>query len=130
MIVWSDKIKKANDIFKAVGNELLKQNIDLDGVIEIFNDGTEQGTLLKLYDKYNPEIDLCIWAYLPSERDCNNQMKVLIGHQSDCTKLNTWSAGVPYKIFTQDRAIHLHKEVRDYVIKEITTRLDKTIETK
>ncbi len=130
MIVWSDKVRKPVEIFRAVSNELLKREIDIDGVIEIFNDGVEQGTLLKIFDKYNPNVDMCIWAYLPTERDCNNQLKVLIGHHSDCTDNNMWQGDVISKIFTQARARELHQEVRDYIIDNITIRLDKNIEKK
>lgn len=130
MIVWSDKVRKPVEIFRAVSNELLKREIDIDGVIEIFNDGVEQGTLLKIFDKYNPNVDMCIWAYLPTERDCNNQLKVLIGHHSDCTDNNMWQGDVISKIFTQVRARELHQEVRDYIIDNITIRLDKNIEKK
>lgn len=130
MIVWSDKVRKPVEIFRAVSNELLKREIDIDGVIEIFNDGVEQGTLLKIFDKYNPNVDMCIWAYLPTERDCNNQLKVLIGHHSDCTDNNMWQGDVISKIFTQARARELHQEVRDYIIDNIAIRLDKNIEKK
>ena len=99
MIVWSDKVRKPVEIFRAVSNELLKREIDIDGVIEIFNDGVEQGILLKIFDKYNPNVDMCIWAYLPTERDCNNQLKVLIGHHSDCTDNNMWQGDVISKEF-------------------------------
>lgn len=104
MIVWSDRIKKATDIFKAVSNQLLKLEFDVDGVIEIFNNGAEQGTLLKIFDKYDPTLDLCIWVYLPRERDYNNQMEVLVGHHIDCTENNMWRENVKPKIFTQIRA--------------------------
>jgi len=130
MIVWSDKIRKSNDIFKSVAAELLKLNIDLDGVIEIFNNGAEQGTLLKIFDTYNPNVDICIWSYLPQERDCDNQMEVLIGHHSDCTDNNMWKDNLKPKIFTQDRARELHKEVRDYILEILTSRLDKKISRK
>ncbi len=130
MIVWSDKIRKSNDIFKSVAAELLKLNIDLDGVIEIFNNGAEQGTLLKIFDTYDTNIDICIWVYLPQERDCDNQMEVLIGHHSDCTDNNMWKDNLKPKIFTQDRARELHKEVRDYILEILTSRLDKKISRK
>ncbi len=130
MIVWSDKIRKSNDIFKSISAELLKLNIDLDGVIEIFNNGIEQGTLLKIFDTYDPNIDLCIWAYLPQDRDCDNQMEVLIGHHSDCTNNNMWESNVKPRIFTQVRARELHKEVRNYILEVITSRLDKKISGK
>ena len=125
MIIWSDRIRKATDIFKAVSNQLLKLEFDVDGVIEIFNNGVEQGTLLKIFDKYDPTLDLCIWVYLPRERDCNNQMEVLVGHHIDCTENNMWKENVKPKIFTQIRARELHKEVRDYILEVITSRLER-----
>lgn len=128
MIVWSDKVRKSVEIFKSVSNELLKRELDLDGIIEIFNDGVEQGTLLKIFDKYNPNIDICIWTYLPTERDCNNQMKVVVGHHIDCLPNNMWQGELPYKVFTMLTAKDLHKSVRDYILEVITTNLDKTIE--
>ena len=130
MIRWSDKINKAYKIFNGVKDMLSKQNVDIDGVMEIFNNGTEQGALLKLFDSFNPEVDICIWAYLPSERDYNNQMAVLIGHHSDCTENNMWKDNVNPKIFTQAKAIDLHNEVRNYIVDEIVSRLDKRIEVR
>ena len=51
MIVWNEKIKKSDDVIKAVINELYKIQINIDGVVENFNNGKEQGSVLKLYDK-------------------------------------------------------------------------------
>ena len=127
MVVWSDRIKKVISIFNSVGNELLKDKIDIDGIIEIFNDGIEQGGLLKVYDKYAPELDYCIWAYLPKERDCNNQMRVLIGYHTDCKENNTWSDNVKSTLFTQNRASELHDEVRDYIINFLKSNINKEI---
>ena len=128
MIRWSDKIIKSGKIFPGVKDLLQKNNIDIDGVIEVFNDGIEQGTLLKIFDTYNPEIDLVIWTYLPRKRDFNNQMVVLIGHHNDCTANNMWTDNVKSRVFTQPKAIDLHNEVRNYIVDEIVSRLDKRIE--
>ncbi len=103
-------------------------NIDLDGTIEIFNNGIEQRSLLKIYDKFSPKLDICIWAFFPSDRDCNNQMKVLIGHLEDCLFNNMWKEDVPFKIFTQVKAINLHKEARDYILQTIISKTDKVFE--
>lgn len=130
MIVWSNKIKKSVDIFNSVSNQLLKSNLDLDGVIETFNDGIEQGVILKIYDKFNEDIDICIWAYLPSERDYNNQMKVIVGNHNDCNTNNVWQENLPTKIFTQVRARELHQEVRDYILEVINNKMNKTLEKK
>ena len=130
MIIKNNKIKKSEDIFKAVDNELKKLKFDLDGTIEIFNDGKEQGSVLKLFNKYNSEIDMCIWVYLPTERDTNNQMEVIIGFHNDCNNKNLWNPNLPSKVFTQIKAIDLHREVRDYIMNAITSRLDKINETK
>lgn len=128
MIAWSDKIKKSQKIFPGVVDVLQKQKIDIDGVIEVFNDGVEQGTLMKIFDTYNPEVDMVIWAYLPKERDCNNQMIVRVGHQSDCTENNMWKDNVQSKVITQAKAIDLHNEVRNYIVGVISSKLDKKID--
>lgn len=130
MIAWSDKIEKSRKIFPGVKDVLQKQDIDIDGVIEVFNDGIEQGTLLKIFDTYNPNVDLCIWTYLPKERDYNNQMIVLVGHHSDCTDNNMWNDKVKSKVFTFSKARDLHDAVREYVVEVITSKLDKKIETR
>ncbi len=129
MIKWSDKIRKSVNIFNSISN-ILQEAIDLDGVIDVFNNGTEEGVLLKIFDKFNPKSDLCIWVYLPNERDCDNQMKVIIGTHDDCDNSNFWKTELPYKIFTETRAKELHSKVRDYLIEVITSRLDKKIEKK
>ena len=48
------------DLFKAVENELRSRNINVDGIIETFNDGREQGMVLKIYNKYNADLDICL----------------------------------------------------------------------
>lgn len=125
MIVWSEKIKKVDAIFKAVSNELLKKKYDIDAIVEVFNSDDEEGMLLKVYDKYDCNIDLCIWAYLPSERDCNNQMKVIVGHHIDCLKNNMWNYKLPCKVFTHVRARNLHIEVRDYILETIISKMNR-----
>ena len=42
MIVWNEKIRRSQDVINAVINELYKDNINTDGVAEIFNSGKEQ----------------------------------------------------------------------------------------
>lgn len=128
MIAWSDKIEKSRKIFPGVIDKLQKQGVDIDGVIEVFNDGVEQGTLLKIFDKFDPQVDMCIWAYLPQEREFNNQMEVLIGHHSDCSKNNMWNTNVKSKVFIQPKSRDLHNEVRDYIVEAINSNYDKKID--
>ena len=52
-------------------------------------------------------------------------MEVLVGHHIDCTENNMWKENVKPKIFTQIRARELHKEVRDYILEIITSRLER-----
>ncbi len=130
MIKWTEKIRKSVNIFNSIANELLKAEIDIDGIIDVFNNGSEEGVLLKIFDKYNSKSDLCIWAFLPRERDCDNQMKVIIGTHKDCGPNNFWKDNLPYKIFTETRAIELHKKVRNYILEMIESKLDKKIEKK
>ena len=128
MIMLNEKIKKTYKVFTGVTDVLQKQGIDIDGVIEIFNNGIEQGTLLKIFDKYDPQVDICIWAYLPEEREVNNQMKIIIGHHCDCELNNMWKATIKEVTFTQNKARDLHDEVRKYVVDYITSNFDKIIE--
>lgn len=130
MIKWSDKIRKSVNIFNSISNELLKEEVDIDGIIDVFNNGVEEGVLLKIFDKFNPASDLCIWAYLPAERDYDNQMKVIVGTHNDCDDSNFWKVELPFKIFTEVKAKELHKKVRDYLIEIIKDKLDKKIEKK
>ena len=126
MIIFHKTLEKSEKIFKAVINELNKQGINLDGVIESFNN-KEQGFVLKIYDTYNPDIDICIWAYLPKEREYTNQMKVIIGRQSNCNNLNLWeSDNLIIKIFSNAKAIEMHKQARDFIIDTIKKNLDRT----
>ncbi len=126
MIIFHKTLEKSEKIFKAVINELNKQGINLDGVIESFNN-KEQGFVLKIYDTYNPDIDICIWAYLPKEREYTNQMKVIVGRQSNCNDLNLWEGdNLIIQIFSNAKAIEMHKQARDFIIDTIKENLDRT----
>ena len=127
LIVWHEKINKSNDIIKAVINQLLKDQINIDGVVENFNNGKEQGTVLKLFDKYNPHIDSCIWVYLPSDRNVNNHMEVIVGKHINCNQMNMWEGENLTSIsFEDNKAIEMHKKTRDYILEVITENIEKT----
>lgn len=131
MIVINEKIKKPTDVLKAADVELIRAGIKIDATAEAFNDGMEQGMVLKIFDKYNPDIDLCIWAYLPTERDVHNQMKILVGRQSNCKTNNLWDdSDLTEKIITNDRSYEMHKEARSFVMDVIREHLDKTHDLK
>ena len=130
MIKLDDRIKKSYGVLCAVNNELLKLELDFDGVIGVFNDGIEEGSVIKIYDTFNPNIDLCIWCYLPADREANNQMKILVGHHSDCANNNMWFKELPSKIFTQAKARELHKEARDYILNVIASNVEKLLKRK
>lgn len=127
MIVWNEKVKKSEDIFKAVINQLYKDQINTDGVVEIFNNGKEQGCVLKLFDKYNPNLDLCIWAYLPNYRKINNHIEIIIGKHINCNNMNMWDgADLDSYSFEDVKAREMHNKARDFVIDTITKNLEKT----
>ena len=127
MIVWNQKIKKSEDVINAVINELYKDAINTDGVIEVFNDGKEQGCLLKIYDKYNPKLDLCFWIYMPSDRKENNEMTVIVGRHSNCTEMNTWNdKNLKHHTFSDAVAREMHKQVRDFLLDTIKHDMNKT----
>ena len=94
MIVWNEKVRRSQDVINAVINELYKDNINTDGVAEIFNNGKEQGCVLKIFDKYNPNLDLCFWIYLASDRITNNEITVIVGKHINCNKLNMWDGDI------------------------------------
>ena len=127
MIVWNEKIKKSQDVINAVINQLYKDNINTDGVAEIFNNGKEQGCVLKIYDKYNPNLDLCFWIYLPSDRNINNQISVVVGKHINCNKLNMWD-GVDLDSYTFEDPIarEMHKKIRDFILDSIKENMNKT----
>lgn len=127
MIVWNEKIKKSEDVIKAVINELYKVQINIDGVVENFNNGKEQGSVLKLYDKYNPTMDMCLWVYLPSDRPVNNHMEVIVGKHINCNEMNMWEgADLEIYSFEDVKAREMHKKTRDFVMDIITNNLEKT----
>lgn len=125
MLVWNQKIRKTMDLFKAVENELRSRNINVDGIIETFNDGREQGMVLKIYNKYNSDLDICLWAYLPDNRDCTNQMRIVIAKKRDCLENNMWTNELYEEIITSTTARDLHKEAREIVIELIENNYNK-----
>lgn len=127
MIVWNEKVKKSEDVIRAVINQLYKENINTDGVVEIFNNGKEQGCLLKIFDKYNPNLDLCFWIYMPEDRKINNEINVIIGKHINCNKLNMWDgADLDSYTFSDVKAREMHNKVRDFVIDSVKENLNKT----
>ncbi len=130
MIVWNVNIKKSNDIIKGVNNELYKKNINIDGVVEPFNNGVEKGMVLKLYDSYNEDVDICIWVYQKHDRNTNNEMCVILGHHSDCKKNNMWSDKLTGKIIKDSNARVMHNKTRDYIIGEIEKIISKNLNIK
>lgn len=127
MIVWNEKIKKSEDVIKAVINQLYKETINTDGVVEIFNNGKEQGCLLKIFDKYNPNLDLCFWIYMPSDRKVNNQMDIIVGKHINCNKSNMWDGDdLDYISFEDAKAREMHNKARDYIIDFIKENFTKT----
>lgn len=127
MIIWNEKIRRSEDVINSVINELYKDNINTDGVAEIFNDGKEQGCVLKIYDKYNPNIDLCFWVYLANERPINNQITVTVGKHINCNKLNIWTGNdIDTYIFEDNIAREMHKKVRNFILDYIKENMNKT----
>lgn len=127
MIVWNEKIKKTEDIIKAVINELYKEQLNIDGVVEVFNNGKEQGTLLKIYDKYNPSLDICVWLYMPSGRNINNEINVIFGKHINCNELNMWDGvDLDSYTFSDAKAREMHNKTRDFIIEEIINNIEKT----
>ena len=125
IILWNDKIRKVNDIFKAVDNELAKRDINVDGTVETFNDGIEQGMVLKIFNKYNPNLDICVWTYLPKDRDCNNQIKIVVAKQSDCLPNNLWTNEITSEIITESKVKDMHNKAREYIIDVVEKNFDK-----
>ena len=127
MILWNEKIKKSQDVINAIINELYKDNINTDGVAETFNNGKEQGCVLKIFDKYNPNLDLCFWIYMPSNRTINNQIKVIVGKHINCTNSNLWDDDNLTTHTFEDKAVReMHKKIRDYILVTIKENMNKT----
>lgn len=127
MIVWNEKIKKSQDVIQAVINQLYKETINTDGVVEIFNNGKEQGCVLKLFDKFNPNLDLCMWVYMPSDRKVNNHIEVIIGKHINCNKLNMWDGDeLESFVFENSKARELHNQTRDFMLEKIKNNFERT----
>ena len=87
--------------------------------------------LLKVFDKYNPKLDICIWVYMPTERIVNNEMKVVCGSQEDCLENNVWiEEKVTIKSFSNQRSRDLHDDVRNYIKDYIKSHIDLEYELK
>ncbi|MBE6152766.1 MAG: hypothetical protein E7166_00870 [Firmicutes bacterium] len=126
MIVWNEKVKKSQDIIEAVINQLYKETINTDGVVEIFNNGKEQGCVLKLFDKFNPNLDLCMWVYMPSERKINNHIEVVIGKHINCNKLNMWDGDDLESFSFEDvKAREMHNKTRDFMLEKIKDNFER-----
>ena len=127
MIVWNEKVKKSQDVIQAVINQLYKETINTDGVVEIFNNGKEQGCVLKLFDKFNPNLDLCMWVYMPSERKVNNHIEVVIGKHINCNKLNMWDGDDLESFSFEDaKAREMHNQTRDFMLEKIKDNFERT----
>ena len=127
MIVWHEKVKKSEDIVNAVINELYKENIMTDGTVEIFNNGKEEGCVLKIFDRYNPNLDMCFWIYLPSNRKVNNEVEVIIGKHVNCNEINMWDgADLDSYTFSDGNAREMHNKVRSFIIDSIKENMNKT----
>lgn len=112
-------------MFRGVESEFRVRDINIDGVIESFNNGKEQGLVLVIYNKYNPNLDVCLWVYLPNERDCNNQLRIVMGKSKDRLPDNTWSEELYSEVITAKTARALHDKSREKVIDLILNNYDK-----
>jgi len=127
LIVWNEKVKKSQDVINAVINQLYKEDINTDGVVEIFNDGKEQGCVLKLFDKYNPNLDMCMWVYMPNDRKINNHIELIIGRHINCNKLNMWDGeNLDYYEFEDPKARQMHNITRDFMLEKIRDNMERT----
>ena len=127
LIVWNEKVKKSQDVINAVINQLYKEDINTDGVVEIFNDGKEQGCVLKLFDKYNPNLDMCMWVYMPNDRKINNHIELIIGRHINCNKLNMWDGeNLDYYEFEDPKARQMHNTTRDFMLEKIRDNMERT----
>lgn len=126
MIVWNEKIKKSQDVIQAVINQLYKETINTDGVVEIFNNGKEQGCVLKLFDKFNPNLDLCMWVYMPSDRKVNNHIEVVVGKHINCNQLNMWDGdGLESYSFEDSKAREMHNQTRNFMLEKIKENFER-----
>lgn len=127
MIVWNEKIRKSQDIINAVINQLYKEDINTDGVVEIFNNGKEQGCVLRLFDKYNANLDMCMWVYMPSKRSINNHIEVIIGKHINCNEFNMWDGSdLESYSFEDPKARQMHNITRDFMLEKIRNNLERT----
>lgn len=127
MIIWNEKIRKSQDIINAVINQLYKEDINTDGVAEIFNNGKEQGCVLKLFDKYNPNLDICMWIYMPTNRPINNHVEVIVGKHLNCNEFNMWNDNSLESFsFENPNARQMHNITRDFILDKIKYNLERT----
>lgn len=83
--------------------------------------------MLKLFDRYNPNLDLCIWVYMPNKRKVNNYIEVVIGKQINCTNNNMWKGdNLEIFNFSDNKSRELHVKTRDFLIEKIIKNLERT----
>lgn len=120
-------ITKVDKVLKAVNDSLEKNRVKLDGVVEPFNDGKEKGMILKIYDKYNENLDICFWVYQPSDRVLNNEMRIMFGHHCDCLNNNLWKEELPYETVTSKTLREMHELARNIIVDKINQYIEKEI---
>lgn len=87
MILLHKSIKRSEDYVRSL-KKLFEINCKtIDGVIETFNNGREQGFVIKIYNSYNRDSDLCIWLF---ESLDEKNIQIAYGTHSNIDKQNNW----------------------------------------
>lgn len=98
MILMHKSLKRSDDIMRSLRRFFEINFKTIDGVLEVFNNNTGQGYLLKVFQSYNKSNDLAIWMFQSIE---NKNIQIAYSTHSNINEHNNWinKNNVNFKIY-------------------------------
>ena len=87
MIILHKSLKRSDAIIKSLQSYFSIDFKSVDGIVEMFNNASEQGYILKIYRSYNRDNDLVIWIY---ESLKNMNIQLGYSNMSNVDENNNW----------------------------------------
>lgn len=118
MIILHKSLKRSDALIKSLQSYFSIDFKSVDGIAEIFNNGSEQGYILKIYRSYNKDNDLVIWIY-ESLKDMNIQLGY--SNMSNVDDKNNWidKNKINYKLYP------IKKNIKPTIISETIDNIVK-----
>lgn len=122
MIKKHNSLIRAEKILNSFINAMYSHD-NLDGIIETFKDNKKQGYVMKIYNTYIPDTDLCIWLYEDLE---DKKINVIIGNHNNCDELNRYNGNdLIYKQYPV--VTNIKKTIVENLIDDVYKHYDKQI---